>query len=424
MLAILTIKLAFFCIDVIINITDTGKTETAAGQQERMKGNKMAQKLKNPLAQTLGIVFQNMRDKTGGTSSSQIASLLGLAASHYRMIEAGSAILQPARAVKVVQAFETIEFIPLCQILVSIQVLDSVKHSVSDMKTTASLLMEANPALCKVLKKFDGLWEMIETCPASVVAKEIIALGIEKELDTFLTTEPVSFTVDEIDNFMTPTYQHPISGQLYGKIGNILHGVAPFYLDTVLQLIDNLKNITPRVTAGELARWESLHENRISHIIGIVREPEIILDASTFDYTYLWEQNFKKILIIHRNKSKDPVETITQKIYRCIREKYESERVKYERQLETFDEIVNEKLKIKFAKNSTDEIDEILMSENMRMNNLWVYIMVNGYVVPFIDNATVDSDTTDLYGTSMDYDETCHKLVNIRKLCSDIGFKF
>ena len=424
MLAILTIKLAFFCIDVIINIVDTGKTETAAERQESMKGKKMAQKPKNPLAQTLGIVFQNMRDKTGGTSSSQIASLLGLAASHYRMIEAGSAILQPARAVKVVQAFETIEFIPLCQILVSIQVLDSAKHSVSDMKTTASLLMEANPALCKVLEKFDGLWEMIETCPGSVVAKEIIALGIEKELDTFLTTEPVSFTVDEIDNFMTPTYQHPISGQLYGKIGNILHGVAPFYLDTVLQLIDNLKNITPRVTAGELARWESLHENRISHIIGIVREPEIILDASTFDYTYLWEENFKKILIIHRNKPKDPVETITQKIYRCIREKYESQRVKYERQLETFDEIVGEKLKIKFAKNSTTEIDEILMSGNMRMNNLWVYIMVNGYVVPFIDNATVDSDATDLYGTSMDYDETCRKLVNIRKLCSDIGFKF
>ena len=384
----------------------------------------MAQKPKNPLAQTLGIVFQNMRDKTGGTSSSQIASLLGLAASHYRMIEAGSAILQPARAVKIVQAFETIEFIPLCQILVSIQVLDSVKHSVGDMKTTASLLMEANPALCKVLEKFDGLWEMIEICQGSVVAKEIVALGIEKELDTFLTTEPVSFTVDEIDNFMTPTYQHPISGQLYGKIGNILHGVAPFYLDTVLQLIDNLKNITPRVTAGELARWESLHENRISHIIGIIREPEIILDASTFDYTYLWEQNFKKILIIHRNKPKDPVETITQKLYRCIREKYESQRVKYERKLETFDEIVNEKIKIKFAKNSTAQIDEILMSEGMRMNNLWVYIMVNGYVVPFIDNATVDSDTTDLYGTSMDYDETCHKLVNIRKLCSDIGFKF
>ena len=75
----------------------------------------MAQKLRNPLAQALGIVLQNIRDKMGGISSSEIASHLGLAASHYRMIEAGSAILQPSRAIRVVQTFDTIEFIPLCR---------------------------------------------------------------------------------------------------------------------------------------------------------------------------------------------------------------------------------------------------------------------------------------------------------------------
>ena len=95
----------------------------------------MTQKFRNPLAQALGLVFQNTRDKMGGISSSEIAASLGLAASHYRMIEAGSAILQPARAIKVVQVFDTIEFIPLCQVLVSIQILDSVKQSIDDMRT-------------------------------------------------------------------------------------------------------------------------------------------------------------------------------------------------------------------------------------------------------------------------------------------------
>ncbi|MHC4123562.1 MAG: hypothetical protein ACYSSI_08320 [Planctomycetota bacterium] len=384
----------------------------------------MIKKMKNPLAQALGIVLQSMRDKTGGISSQEIASLLGLAASHYRMLEAGSAILQPSRAVRVVQVFETIEFIPLCQILVSIQVLDTAKHSVADMKTTAGLLMEANPALCKILAKFDSLWEIIETGQPGDVAKAIVSQGIEKELETFLTTEPMSFTADEIDNFMTPTYQHPISGQLYSKIGNILHGVAPFYLDTVLQLIDNLKNITPRVTAEELATWEALHQNRISHIIGIVREPEIILGESTFDYRYLWEQNFEKMLIIYRDEPRDKAEPIAQRINQSLREKLESERVKYERELENFNEIVDEKLTIAFAKDRDDEIDQILISKNIVMNNLWVYIMVNGYVVPFIDNAVIGSDNTNLYGTSLDYDETCQKLVKIRKLCNDIGVKF
>ena len=93
----------------------------------------IVQKTKNPLAQAFGIVLQSTRDKMGGVSSSEVAGLLGLAASHYRMIEAGSAILQSSRAVKVIQTFETIEFVPLCQILVAIQILDSAKQSINDI---------------------------------------------------------------------------------------------------------------------------------------------------------------------------------------------------------------------------------------------------------------------------------------------------
>ncbi len=382
----------------------------------------MAQKVKNPLAQALGLVLQSTRDKMGGISSSEIASRLGLAASHYRMIEAGSAILHPSRAIKIVQTFDTIEFVPLSQLLVAIQILDSAKQSIKDMQTTATLLTEANPALVKVLKGFDKIWKVIDTSEPAEVAKQITAQGIVKELESFLTTEPVIFTADQFDNFMTPTYQYPISGQLYNKIGNILQGVAPFYLDTVLQLIDNLKNITPRVTPGELAGWESSHKNRISHIIGIVRKPEIILDVDTFDYTFLWQENFQKMLIIHRDKPEIQSGPIHQRIADCLKAKFESERVKYERELNSFDEIVNEKLTIESGKSNTDKIDRVLLYRDVAMNNLWIYIMNSGYVVPFIDNATSGSTAADIYGTSLAYDETCAKLVDIKELCSDIGF--
>ena len=383
----------------------------------------MVQKVRNPLAQALGLVFQSMRDKMGGVSSTQIASSLGLAASHYRMIEAGSAILQPARAIKVVQTFETIEFVPLCQVLVSIQILDSVKQSVEDMRTIVELVMEANPALDKVLKGFDGLWEVVKTGQASDVARQIISGGIVKELESFLTTEPVALTANQIDNFMTPTYQHPISGQLYSKIGNILQGVAPFYLDVILELIDNLRGITPRVTPVELAQWESRHTNRLSHIIGIVRKPEAVLDVETFDYSFLWQENFKKMLIIHRDMPKVKTESVPLKLADSLKKRYESERVKYERQLLSFEETMNEKLAIESGSELAKQIDEILSYRDVEMNNLWIYIMTNGYAVLFIDNASAGSEATDIYGTSLAYDETCQKLVNIREICSDIGFE-
>ena len=382
----------------------------------------MAEKIRNPLAQALGLVLQNTRDKMGGISSSEIAGRLGLAASHYRMIESGSAILQPSRAIKIIQTFETIEYVPLCQVLVAIQVLDSVKDSVDDMRTISAVLAEVVPAMEKILKGLNKLWNIIETKEPTEAARKLEGEGIARELENFLTTEPVSFTADQLDNFMTPTYQYPISGQLYSKIGNILYGVAPFYLDTILQLIENLKGITPRVTAEELARWESKHKSRITHIIGVIRNPEIIFDVESFDYGFLWEENFRKLLIIHRDQPNLKDVCVRDKIAESLRKKFETERIKYERELQNLEQTVYAKLDVQFAKQKKERIDKILMHRNTRMNNLWFYIMNNGYVVPFIDNASPEVSADNLYGSSLTYEETCEKLADIKELCADAGF--
>jgi hypothetical protein len=381
----------------------------------------VAKRVKNPLARALGLVFQELRGKMSGMSSSEAASRLGLAASHYRMIEAGSAILQPSKAIRVIQTFNTIEFVPLCEILVSIQMLDSAKRSIRDMKTNTTLLTETSPSLAKVLRKLDSLWKVIIGADAGELDKAIAACGLQDELALFLTTAPLPFSASDISDFMSPTYEHPLSGRLYGKIGNILQGVAPFYLDAVLQLTDNLKNITPRVTAEELARWEDLHQNKFSHLIGIVRKPEIVVEVGIFDYSYLWEDNFKKILIIYRDGSAEQAKWAYARIAENLRNKFETDRLKYERQLQTFDEVINKKFVIRFGGEKQAEIDEILFHRDVPMNNLWAYIMLNGYVVPFIDDATADSAGTSLYGTSLGYDETSEKLFKIRKLCSDLG---
>jgi hypothetical protein len=337
------------------------------------------------------------------------------------MIEAGSAVIQPSRAIRIVHTFDSFEFVPLCEVLVCIQVLDGARHSVREMKTMTALLRDSAPSLAWVLRKLDALWKIVDAGSAGDVAREIVDGGLRDELAKFLTTAPVPFSAAEIDNFMSPTYDRPMSGQLYGKIGNILQGVAPFYLDVVLQLIENLKNITPRVTAEELARWEDLHRNKVSHLIGIVRKPEIVVEVGLFDYGYLWEESFQKILIIYRDGNAGRAKWIHRKIAENLRKKFEAERLKYERQLQQFDEVIKKKIQIVSGEGKEKEIDEILLYKNVPMNNLWAYIMLNGYVVPFIDNATTEPAKTGLYGTSLGYDETSEILFKIRKLCSDIG---
>ena len=110
------------------------------------------------------------------------------------------------------------------------------------------------------------------------------------------------------------------------------------------------------------------------------------------------------------------------RICELLRKRFESERVRYEREIETFDEVLAEKLSIEPGLNKSAEIDEILHHGDMPMNNLWAYVMSTGYVVPFIDNATTEPSAVDVYGTSLGYDETCDKLIKIRRLCSEIGF--
>ena len=209
---------------------------------------------------------------------------------------------------------------------------------------------------------------------------------------------------------MSPTYEQPLSGQLYGKIGNILQGVAPFYLDIVLQMIDNLKNITPRVTAEELARWEELHQNKYSHLIGIVRKTGSYYRGRHFRLRLSLGGQFQKSDNYLSRRGTGPAKTIQKKFAESFRKKYESARLKYERRLQTFDEVLKKKLQIVSGTDKGEDIDEILLYRNYPMNNLWTYIMLNGYVVPFIDNATVDSADERVYGTSLGYDETSEKL--------------
>jgi hypothetical protein len=337
------------------------------------------------------------------------------------MIEAGSAILQPSRALRIVQTFDTIEFVPLCQVMVAIQIMDSAKQSVEEMQIAAGLLIEANPLLERVLNGYDAIWNDIGKLSTIQMSRKIQAEGIDQELEKFLTTAPVTLPAETISEFMSPTYTQPISGQLYNKIGNILLGVAPFYLDTVLQLVDNLRNITPRVTPDELARWEGVHKNRIVYIIGVVRKPEIILDVDTFDYSFLWQENFKKMLILHRDSPQVKTRSVQQKITDLLKKKYQREHMRYEPQLETFDAVMQQKFDVRDGAHCIEKIENTLLYRDMPMNNLWFYFMSSGYVVPFIDNAVGGESAGALYGTSLGYDETCEKLVILRDICGDMG---
>ncbi len=129
------------------------------------------------------------------------------------------------------------------------------------------------------------------------------------------------------------------------------------------------------------------------------------------------------MLIIHSERQGNQGKSTHEQISDCLKSRYEAERVKFSRELETFDDTLNEKLIIEHGRFKADQIDSMLRFRDVEMNNLWAYIMDNGYDVLFIDNSTVDTEATNIYGMSLTYEETCQKLVTIKEMCDEIGFR-
>lgn len=92
--------------------------------------------IKNPLAQTLGIVLHDFRERKG-CSSNEIAEELGIGTSTYRMIESGSSIPQPEKIPQILKIFDKINFSSMCYLISAIQIMNTAGNSTEKMKELA-----------------------------------------------------------------------------------------------------------------------------------------------------------------------------------------------------------------------------------------------------------------------------------------------
>ncbi|MCB0832723.1 MAG: hypothetical protein KDC45_04610 [Bacteroidetes bacterium] len=356
---------------------------------------------KNPLMQTLGMVLQNMRNMLV-QSSDEVAARLGLGGSSYRMVEAGSAVLQPGKAVQVIRTFERIEFEPLCRILVALQVMESGVDSIDDMRAMSKLLAEADPSLIDLMNLYEPVWPLIKSQESGVIADEIRARKIDDALERFLTTRPQ--LVQDAD------------GLLDHHVRSLLSSTPPFYLDLSLDLLENLQGYVPRVSPQELSKWEIKNRSRIVEIIGLLRDSRSLTVSENFeffDHPFLWEPQFEKMRIVHMNTSKkDVFEEFRGNLHGHL-QRYSK---KYELQLLRFDGAM-EKITFRAGARKKDEAEELFTHESMTMNNLWFYKLRGGNVVAFADNSELNAPEELVhYGTSFTYGETISKLKAIETL--------
>lgn len=360
---------------------------------------------KNPLAQVLGIVLQKMRNALV-LSSDEVALTLGLGGSSYRMIEAGSAILQPGKALKVIQAFERIEFAPLCKCLVALQVMEAGTGSPDDMRSACRLLGEIDPLLHDVLEKLNPIWPSLEKADPTEIGDKIRALKIDIALENFLTT-PAPAVLDH-------------QGVLKAHVNSLLNSTPPFYFDLAVDMLENLQGYIPRVSPVELAKWEEKNKTRITHVIGAIRDARSWTNPENFDlfvYSFLWESQFENFrLLVTSSAKKDVAAEFSLHLKQAIERRSRRSDPRFVQ----FADAIN-KITVRSGVRHP-AMESLFLCEGVTMNNIWFYKLRGGQVVAFADNYEVDARENVLYyGTSFAYGETIKKLNLIESIWDGTG---
>ena len=243
--------------------------------------------LKNPLAQTFGLALRELRARQA-TASSEMARLLGLGESTYRMIEAGSVLMQPTYALNLVRTMQQLQWTRVVLLLVAIQLLEQHKNSIEDMRRKAEEIQQLETELLVIMQKFDPVWEALERGAESSEISEIIK---EKHLYQF-AIEYMSAPLLSIREYSTEAPAWATS---------IFHRTPPLYLDLFVDVMQKLEGFLPSFDVPGFIKWEDDHADRFWRVFGIVKDPELLYKSirdQQFTWRYVWAKQFDTINVL------------------------------------------------------------------------------------------------------------------------------
>ncbi len=362
--------------------------------------------LKNPLAQLFGVLLQKMRTDMG-VSSDEVAHKMGLGGSSYRMVEAGSATYQPGRALELIQVFPEIEFDPLCRLLVAIQTIENNKKSWKSKRETADLLSEADPQLKLVLDAIAPAWLISEKNGSHQVITFFEEIHAEHVLRDFLTTNRYFGVAQE--------------KRLDFELNALIEEIPSVYLDFILDSLHNLRKYRLHYFPNESSSWESENKHNFTNLYAIISDPTEITKPDNFrafDYNYLWQSQFQQlhfILLGENTNAAEQQRAFKENLRLVLREKS----TKYAQELETFDEVLDKKVKFKSGQAYAETLSALMEAAGEQGTQIfWVFTLKNGNNIGFVSNNSMQQV---FYGTALTYKQTRDKLEEFKKIWNDLA---
>jgi hypothetical protein len=259
---------------------------------------------KNPLAQAFGIVLRRQRDIMDKTSD-EVADILGIGRSFYRLIESGTNNMHVSKTIALVDAFEErIKFDAVSKILMAISFMEvSAKRAVEDgmhyaegLKLAVEKLAEYDQEKLHLLfKPFidNKIFDQIKSASADNIAALIESHNLDKTLSDFLMNyEHFGQSSEHVQNEFLNTF---------------FDNIPTYYVEFLTNMRENLLSLPVRIGFRELNNnWEVKHQDNFTHLYAVVRHPTQILhleNLKNYQFKYLWGENFKaaKFIFVENN---------------------------------------------------------------------------------------------------------------------------
>lgn len=224
------------------------------------------------------------------TTSESVARSLGIGWSLYRLIESGSAVLQPDKAIGVIRAFQKtrIEFRPLCTLLVSLQILAINKSkTIDEAQRQAEDLAAVDEGLEQVVRALDPVWRKL----SQISNSRSIATALEED-----------GLPEIVLRFLAETIQPASDDRLSVNrpwVEKLITDTPPLFLDLVSNVISELNHYPQLLTVEYVRSWEARHRGMFRGMHAVCESLDKIIGTyGDFDWSFIADVSFKGLRVI------------------------------------------------------------------------------------------------------------------------------
>lgn len=347
---------------------------------------------KNTLSLSLGYFLKKERKRLN-LSTTDFAVKLDLGHSFYRMIESGSANLNPTKSFNLISALDDrkINIDKLSKFLLGVQYVESIFK-----KGNSETVIQSLQALYE--KNDEDFVNLLNTIIP------IFDISDDKKVKDYFDDK----IYISVLNFLTDNYYNEISESDFvdEKILNLIGSIPSLTLEIVLDFIRVLGEHPPMHILGLAEKWERDNSNNFERLVGIYKNPELIIDEkniSHFNYGYLYNDKFLQLTLIFYQNEENP-KSLEHKFIELV-EKYNGKKLsKSQKDRVNFLWINNSS-----TKNKIESILNTKYEDSNTSNSLeafWAFKMKSGNQIGFVGVRENDTDkiwnlTTKEVGTKL-----------------------